>query len=50
MKVDKDRKYELKLTAQQQAEIRELTGKDGDVLTFQIEELEQRIAPKLAAN
>lgn len=50
MKVDRDKKYELKLTVQQQAEIKELTGKEGDVITFQVEELEERIAPRLASN
>jgi hypothetical protein len=50
MKAEKDVKYELKLTPQQQAEIKELTGRDGTMITFEIEELEERIAPKLAAN
>lgn len=50
MKAEKDGKYELKLSPQQQAEIKELTGRDGTVITFEIEELEERIAPKLASN
>jgi hypothetical protein len=50
MKVDREKTYELKLTPQQKAEIRELIGKEGEVIAFQIEELEERIAPKLASN
>jgi hypothetical protein len=50
MKTDKTKTYDLKLTPQQQAEIKELIGKDADAITFQIEELEERIAPKIAIN
>jgi hypothetical protein len=50
MKTEKDKAYELKLTTLQKAEVKELTGKDADVVTFTIEELEQRIAPKIALN
>ena len=37
----------LKLTPEQQAQIRAATGKLGDTLEFSIEELEERIAPSL---
>lgn len=50
MKTEKDKAYELKLTAQQKAEIKELTGKEADAITFQVEELEERIAPRIALN
>jgi hypothetical protein len=50
MKTEKEKTYELKLTEQQKAELQELTGKQGDVLTFTIDELEERIAPRLAGN
>jgi hypothetical protein len=50
MKTEKAKTYELKLTPQQKAEIKELTGKEAEVLTLQVEELEERIAPALAAN
>ena len=42
--------YELKLTEQQKAEVKELTGKDGDVVALTVEELEERIAPKIILN
>ena len=50
MKTDPSKTYELKLTEQQKAEVRELTGKDGDVVTLTVEELEERIAPKIILN
>lgn len=50
MKTDKEKSYDLKLTPQQKAEIKELIGKDADTITFQIEELEERIAPRIALN
>ena len=50
MKTDKEKTYALKLTPQQQAEVKELTGKDGDSITFTIEELEERISPRIAIN
>jgi hypothetical protein len=59
MKTEKEKTYELRLTPQQQAEMRELTGKDleaitlkieGEVITFEVEQLEERIAPRLASN
>jgi hypothetical protein len=37
--------YQLKLTPQQQAEVRELTGKDAEALELTAEELEERIQP-----
>jgi hypothetical protein len=36
---------QLKLTPEQQEEIRKVTGKLTDTLEFSIEELEERIAP-----
>ena len=50
MKTDPNKTYELKLTEQQKAEVKELTGKDGDVVALTVEELEQRIAPKIILN
>jgi hypothetical protein len=45
-----DKIYQLKLTPKQREEVRELTGKDAESVSLTIEELEDRIAPKLAAN
>jgi hypothetical protein len=39
----------MRLTPQQQAEVRELTGKDAEALELRIEELEERIVPGLGA-
>ena len=50
MKTDKNKSYDLTLTPQQQAEVKELTGKEGEVITFRIEELEERIMPKIVLN
>ena len=50
MKNEKEKTYQLKLTPQQQAELKELTGKEGDSIAFTIEELEDRIAPRIAIN
>jgi hypothetical protein len=36
---------QLKLSAQQQEQIRKATGKEADTLELSIEELEERIAP-----
>ena len=47
MTTENSKNYQLKLTAQQRAEIRELTGKDAEALELSVEELEQRIAPLL---
>jgi hypothetical protein len=49
MTTQKDKDYQLKLTDQQKAEIRELTGKDADILQLSVEELEERIAPSMLA-
>ncbi len=35
----------LKLTAEQQEQVKQATGKTGDTLEFSIMELEERIAP-----
>jgi hypothetical protein len=45
MATENTRTYHLKLTPQQQAEVRELTGKDAATLQLAVEELEERIAP-----
>jgi hypothetical protein len=39
--------FTLKLTAEQQEQVRRATGKLGDTLEFSIQELEERIAPSL---
>jgi hypothetical protein len=40
----------LQLTEAQRTEIRRLLGRDAEHLELRVEELEERIAPKLAAN
>jgi hypothetical protein len=40
----------IELTGAQRDELRRLTGRDADALELRVEELEERIAPKLAAN
>jgi len=50
MKTEKSTTYQLKLTSQQRAEIRELTGKEAEALDLTLEELEERIAPGLSSN
>jgi hypothetical protein len=40
----------IELTGRQRDELRGLTGRDADTLELRVEELEERIAPKLAAN
>jgi hypothetical protein len=42
--------YQLRLTSEQQEEVRELTGKKAETLLLTVEELEERIAPRLATN
>ena len=37
--------FTMKLTPEQKAEIRKVTGKDAEVLELSVEELEERIAP-----
>jgi len=45
MKTEKGKTYQLRLTPEQSAEVRKLTGKEADTLEFSIEELEDRITP-----
>jgi len=40
----------LRLTEEQRALLRHGTGRDGEEVELRIEELEERIAPRLAAN
>jgi hypothetical protein len=40
----------IELTGAQRDELRRLTGRDADALELRVEELEERIAPRLAAN
>jgi hypothetical protein len=40
----------IDLTGAQRDELRRLTGRDADTLELRVEELEERIAPRLAAN
>ena len=47
MTTGKSKSYHLRLTAEQRAEIRELTGKEAEALELPVEELEERIAPLL---
>jgi hypothetical protein len=49
MKTEKGKTYQLRLTPEQRAEVRELTGKEADTLELSIEELEERIAPMTLA-
>ena len=49
MKTEKNKTYQLQLTPQQRAEVRELTGKEAEALALTVEELEERIAPGLSA-
>ncbi len=43
--MDENKKLTLKLTPQQQEQVKQATGKSGDTLEFSIMELEERIAP-----
>lgn len=45
MKTKPGKQYQLTLSAKQQAEVKELIGKDVESVTLTIEELEERIAP-----
>ena len=38
---------QLKLTPEQQEQIRQATGKDAEVIELSVEELEERIAPSV---
>lgn len=40
--------FRMKLTPEQQAEIRKVTGKNAEHLELSVEELEERIAPTVA--
>jgi hypothetical protein len=40
-----DKVYRLKLTPEQQAALREITGRDGEAIELTAQELEERIAP-----
>lgn len=40
----------IRLTEAQQAQVHSATGRDGDVIELTVQELEERIAPRLAAN
>lgn len=50
MNVEPRKVYSLKLTPRQQEEVKELTGKDAESVSLTIQELEERIAPRLGAN
>lgn len=41
---------QIRLTGDQQQKVREITGQDVECLSFKIEELEERIMPRLATN
>jgi hypothetical protein len=40
----------IELTGPQRDQLRRLTGRDADALELRVEELEERIAPRLASN
>lgn len=40
----------LALTTSQRAEVKRAIGRDGEALELTVEELEERIAPRLASN
>ena len=50
MNVEPRKVYSLKLTPRQQEEVKELTGKEAESLSLTVQELEERIAPRLGAN
>ena len=50
MNTAQDQKCTLQLTPLQREAIRELTGREAEALTLTIEQLEERIAPRLAGN
>ncbi|HEX5964097.1 MAG TPA: hypothetical protein VFY42_10250 [Gemmatimonadales bacterium] len=50
MKTQPGKIYQLKLTPAQQQEIRELTGKETEIVLLTVEELEERIAPGWTSN
>ena len=49
-KTEQERAFRLQLTAEQRAVVKDATGRQGKVLEFQVEELEERITPRLASN
>lgn len=50
MKTEPGKVYQLKLTPKQREEVKELTGKDVEMVSLTVDELEQRIAPALIRN
>jgi len=40
----------LALTQDQKSQVKHATGRDGEAIELTVEELEERIAPKLASN
>ena len=42
--------FQLKLTPRQREEVKELTGKDVEVVSLTLDELEERITPGLIRN
>jgi hypothetical protein len=50
MKAESGKTYQLKLTALQREEIRELTGKATEAIELSVEQLEERILPGLSTN
>jgi hypothetical protein len=40
----------LALTHDQKSQVKDATGRDGEAIELTVEELEERIAPRLAAN
>ena len=50
MNADPRKVYSLKLTPRQQEEVKELTGKDAESVSLTVQELEERIAPRIAVN
>ncbi len=49
-KTEQERTFRLQLTAEQRAVVKDATGRQGETLEFQVEELEERITPRLASN
>ncbi len=46
----RDRLVRLQLTDAQKLQVRALTGRDGDAIELTVDELEDRITPRLASN
>ena len=49
-KTEQERTFRLQLTAEQRAVVKDATGRQEETLEFQVEELEERITPRLASN